>query len=69
MIKVKLPRRFKMPPEAPQGINRPMPHAWRFGTYFPSTDLCVNDMGGRGTGEPKDVEWLDDDAHFEFINE
>lgn len=32
---------------------------YRYGVYFPLTDLVVGDMGGRGTGEPKDVEWLD----------
>ena len=30
-----------------------------FGVYFPGTDLCVTDMGGRGTGEPRGVEWID----------
>jgi hypothetical protein len=29
-----------------------------YGCYFPSTDLNTGEMGGRGTGEPKDVEWL-----------
>jgi hypothetical protein len=30
-----------------------------YGCYFPGTDLNVGQMGGRGTGAPKDVEWLD----------
>lgn len=30
------------------------------GCYFPATDLNVTDMGQRGTGEPRDVVWLDD---------
>ena len=29
-----------------------------YGCYFPSTDLNVHEMGWRGTGKPKDVEWL-----------
>ena len=33
---------------------------YRYGCYFPSSDLCVTEGGGRGTGEPKDVEWLDE---------
>ena len=51
------PRRFKLrlPPDA----KRPFDHALRYGCYFPGTDLGVSDMGGRGTGEPPDVEWID----------
>ena len=32
-----------------------------YGCYFPMTDLCVGDMGGRGTGMPQDVEWMDEE--------
>lgn len=35
---------------------------WQFGCYFPRTDLCVTDMGNRGTGRPTNVEWLDNDS-------
>lgn len=51
------PRRFRTRNQGkhPNGTNFP----WRYGCYFPLTDLVVGDMGGRGTGEPKDVEWLD----------
>lgn len=43
-------------------IDPKTPRPWRldgsYGCYFPSSDLNVGQMGGRGTGEPKDVEWL-----------
>jgi hypothetical protein len=38
---------------------------WRYGVYFPQTDLMVSDMGQRGTGLPDCLdqwpgfEWLD----------
>jgi hypothetical protein len=32
---------------------------YRYGCYFPLTDLVVGDMGWRGTGKPIDVEWID----------
>ena len=32
---------------------------YRYGCYFPLTDLVVGDMDGRGTGEPQNVEWID----------
>lgn len=38
----------------PNGSEAP----YVYGCYFPMTDLCVGDMGSRGTGKPKDVEWL-----------
>lgn len=31
---------------------------YRYGCYFPSTDLNVSEGGLRGTGKPQDVEWL-----------
>lgn len=31
-----------------------------YGCYFPTTDLNVAEHGGRGTGKPADVEWLDE---------
>lgn len=50
------------PVEAERKNDR-SPRRWRrgeeHGCYFPSTDLNVGQMGGRGTGAPKDVEWLD----------
>lgn len=50
------PRRFKILSD----IERPFERAYRFGVYFPDTDLCVFDMGQRGTGMPtKDFEWID----------
>jgi hypothetical protein len=50
------PRRFRFSCEKhPNGSDS----QWRYGCYFPLTDLVIGDMGGRGTGEPKDVEWLD----------
>ena len=30
-----------------------------YGCYFPSSDLNVAHTGGRGTGIPGDVEWID----------
>ena len=32
---------------------------YQYGVYFPVTDLVVGDMGGRGTGKPNGVEWID----------
>ncbi len=53
------PRRFRRPIE--DGVLHPNGSQlrYRYGCYFPATDLVVNDMGGRGTGEPDNVEWLD----------
>lgn len=43
--------------------SRKMPRRYRrgenYGCYFPGTDLDVKQMGGRGTGAPVNVEWLD----------
>ena len=52
------PRRFRIRNSAgkhPNGSDCP----WRYGCYFPLTDLVVGDMGGIGTGEPQGVEWID----------
>ena len=49
MIDRDTPRRFRGKPGS----------GFEHGCYFPKTDLVVSDMGQRGTGEPKDVEWLD----------
>lgn len=51
------PRRFRVrnSGQHPNGSDFP----WRYGVYFPLTDLAVGDMGGRGTGMPEDVEWID----------
>ena len=53
-----VPRRFRISlngQKHPNGSNS----LYRYGIYFPQTDLVVGDMGGCGTGEPKDVEWID----------
>lgn len=53
------PRRWRhVDPEQAPGAGRAKGEP-AFGAYFPRTDLCVSDMGGRGTGEPNNVEWLD----------
>lgn len=52
------PRRFRFRCDKHPAGNK---SKWRYGCYFPLTDLVVGDMGGRGTGKPTDVEWLDDD--------
>ncbi len=59
-MKRKLPRRFKMRCDGkhPNGSD----HPYRYGVYFPLTDLVVGDMGGRGTGCPTDVEWIDNET-------
>lgn len=52
------PRRFRVRTvtgDHPNGSKS----TYQYGCYFPMTDLVVGDMGGRGTGAPKDVEWLD----------
>jgi len=53
------PRRFRIklnPGEKhPNGSTAP----FRYGCYFPATDLVISDMGGRGTGMPGSVEWID----------
>lgn len=58
------PRRFRI--AIPNGQKHPngTDTKWRYGVYFPQTDLVVGDMGGRGTGKPSDVEWLDDEPIF-----
>ena len=44
-----------------------IPRPWRrtsntghisYGCYFPTSDLNIDEMGSRGTGCPRDVEWL-----------
>lgn len=56
----KKPRRFRIPCNGkhPNGTD----HPYRYGVYFPLTDLVVGDMGGRGTGCPTDVEWIDGES-------
>ncbi len=50
------PRRFRVKTQKhPNGSDSP----YVYGCYFPLTDLVVGDMGGRGTGKPEEVEWLD----------
>jgi len=55
------PCRFRV--KLPAGTKHPnnSEHPYRYGVYFPLTDLVVGDMGGRGTGIPKgdDIEWID----------
>lgn len=57
--RLRRPRRFQV--RVPTGKKHPNGSTARFisGCYFPLTDLVVGDMGGRGTGTPIDVEWLD----------
>lgn len=56
------PRRFRWP----TFVGHPHPNGsgsrWRYGCYWPMTDLVVTDMGERGTGAPgmSGIEWLDD---------
>jgi len=59
-IKRKVPRRFRTRCDGkhPAGSN----HPYRYGVYFPLTDLVVGDMGGRGTGCPENVEWIDSET-------
>lgn len=51
-----IPRRFRVPASGQHPTGRGKYH---YGCYFPMTDLVVSDMGWRGTGQPKEVEWLD----------
>lgn len=48
--------RFKTDDKHPNGREIEYCH----GCYFPLTDLCVTDMGRRGTGKPDGVEWLNE---------
>lgn len=59
----KVPRRFRI--KIKEGEKHPngAEHGWYFGCYFPQTDLVVYEMGQRGTGMPKDVEWLDEPSN------
>lgn len=52
------PRRFriKLDRRHPNGSDA----EYLYGCYFPQTDFCVGEMGGHGTGVPKNVEWLDE---------
>ncbi len=54
------PRLFRWPVEATRGHPNGSAAGWRWGCYFPLTDLCVNDMGNRGTGRPESagLEWM-----------
>ena len=52
------PRRFRWPVPAGERHPNGSDARYRYGCYFPRTDLCVNDMGHRSTGEPAGVEWL-----------
>ncbi len=55
----KMPRRWcRSEPGRSPGAGRPMGDPL-YGVYCPTTDLCVSDMGARGTGKPLDVEWID----------
>lgn len=58
--KSKRPRRFRIRCNGkhPNGSDSP----YRYGCYFPLTDLVIGDMGGRGTGMPQNVEWIDEEA-------
>ena len=52
------PRRFRVFLASGKHANGSK-SSYQYGCYFPMTDLVVGDMGGRGTGEPQGVEWLD----------
>lgn len=52
------PRRFRVPLTSTHANGRDAPYS--YGVYFPMTDLVVGDMGGRGTGAPSGVEWIDE---------
>jgi hypothetical protein len=54
-----MPRRWRhVDPQRSPGAGRPA-GAVMYGIYYPCTDLCANDMGGRRTGKPTGVEWID----------
>lgn len=54
-----MPRRWRLvDPQRSPGAGRPA-GAPLYGVYYPGTDLCVSDMGARGTGKPPGVEWID----------
>ena len=54
----KEPRRYKY--RNKDGISATgRQEGWAYGVYFPGTDLNVGEMGGLGTGAPKNVEWID----------
>ena len=57
--KLNRPKRFRV--RIPDTEKHPngSTSRWRYGCYFPLTDLVIGDMGGRGTGKPTDVEWVD----------
>lgn len=60
-ISPEMPRRWRYvdpDPTRSPGAGR-KPGEPIYGTYYPRTDLCANDMGGRSTGKPSGVEWLD----------
>ncbi len=55
------PRRFRWPTRnGKNDTGRETP--FNYGCYFPATDLCITDMGRRGTGEPSwpGLQWLDE---------
>mgnify|MGYP000396771294 CR=1 FL=1 len=61
----KVPRRWRVkldPAKHPKGHPNGSAAAYFYGCYFPQTDLCIGEMSARGTGMPKDVEWLDPPA-------
>lgn len=58
-----LPYAFAFPNAARRDIDMPrrfVTETGGAGVYFPSTDLSVSAMGGRGTGMPEGVRWVDD---------
>lgn len=56
------PRRFKLPVQDGQKHPNGSESPFIYGCYFPMTNLVVYDMGQRGTGQPKDVEWIDEEV-------
>ncbi len=57
-------------PEPPAAADPKTPRRWKrmnvfggfyyYGCYFPSSGVNASDGGSFVTGEPTDVEWLDD---------
>lgn len=47
-----------------EGSAHPADAPMQYGTYFPRTDLCITDMGQRGTGRPHwpGIKWIDEEG-------
>ena len=51
-------RRCHRAQDKPRPWQRRVGDMVHYGCYFPTTDLNVSEMGGRGTGQPENVEYL-----------